>query len=46
MKALIEKLENLWVSVAFAEAGEHETLQHILTKEANDEASEEVRTAA
>lgn len=33
MKELLKKFENLWVSVAFAEAGEHEALQQILAGE-------------
>jgi hypothetical protein len=45
MKKLLEKFENLWVYVAFAEAGEHETFQHILAKEAHDEANGEICAA-
>jgi hypothetical protein len=33
MKKLMNKLEAIWVSVAFAEAGEHEISQHILAEE-------------
>ena len=46
MKELLKKFENLWVSVAFAEAGEYETLQKILAEKARDEANGEVCTAA
>jgi hypothetical protein len=46
MKELLKKFENLWVSVAFAEAGEHETLQQILAEETHDETSGEICPAA
>lgn len=42
MKELLKNFENLWVSVAFAEAGEYETLQQILAEEAHDEANREI----
>jgi hypothetical protein len=40
MKELLKKFENLWVSVAFAEAGEHETFQELLAEEAHEANSE------
>jgi hypothetical protein len=43
---LLKKFENLWVSVTFAEAGEHETLQQILAEETHDETSGEICPAA
>jgi len=46
MKELLKKFENLWVSVAFAEAGEHEAMQQMLAGETHDEASGEICPAA
>lgn len=42
MKELLKRFENLWVSVAFAEAGEHEALQQLLAEAAHDEAGGEI----
>ena len=36
MKELLKRFENLWVSVAFAEAGEHEASKEFLVQEACD----------
>ena len=37
MKELLRKFENLWVSVAFAEAGEYEASREFLVQEECDE---------
>lgn len=42
MKELLKKFENLWVSVAFAEAGEHEALQQLQAESAHDAANREI----
>jgi hypothetical protein len=42
MKELLKNFENLWVSVAFAEAGEHETSRELLVGDAFDEESPEI----
>lgn len=42
MKELLKKLENLWVSVAFAEAGEHEASREMLADNTFDEESPEI----
>lgn len=42
MKELLKKFENLWVSVAFAEAGEHEASRELLAHDAFDEESPEI----
>jgi len=42
MKELLKKFENLWVSVAFAESGEHEASRELLTQDALDEESPEI----
>jgi hypothetical protein len=42
MKELLRKFENLWVSVAFAEAGEHEASKEFLVRKAHDEGSPEI----
>jgi len=42
MKELLKKFENLWVSVAFAEAGEHETSRGFLAHDAFDEESSQI----
>ena len=42
MKELLKKFENLWVSVAFAEAGEHEAVQQLLTEAAHEAAGSEI----
>jgi hypothetical protein len=36
MKDLISKFEGLWVSITFAEAGEHETSQQILAQDIHE----------
>jgi hypothetical protein len=46
MKELLKKFEDLWVSVAFAEAGEHEALKQIMAEEAHDESCGKVCLAA
>jgi hypothetical protein len=40
MKELLKKFENLWVSVAFAEAGEHEASRELLAYDPFEEGSE------
>jgi hypothetical protein len=42
MKDLLKKFENLWVSVAFAEAGEHEASRELLAHDAFDEEGPEI----
>jgi hypothetical protein len=42
MKELLKKFENLWVSVAFAEAGEHEAFQELLAEESHDKADRDI----
>lgn len=42
MKELLKKFENLWVSIAFAEAGEHEASRKLLAHDAVDEESPEI----
>jgi hypothetical protein len=46
MKELLKKFENLWVSIAFAEAGEHEISKQLLEQEVSDEGSVEIRQTA
>jgi hypothetical protein len=46
MKELLKKFENLWVSVAFAEAGEHEISKQLLAQEACDEGCEKIYQTA
>lgn len=36
MKDMIRKFEALWVSITFAEAGEHVTSQQILTQDIHE----------
>ena len=38
MKELLRKIENLWIAIAFAEAGEHETSQDYHIPDLRDEA--------
>ena len=42
MKVLLKKIENLWVSIAFAEAGEHEASRELLAYDAFDDESSEI----
>jgi len=42
MKELLSKFENLWVSIAFAEAGEHEVSRELLVHNEFNEESPEV----
>jgi len=42
MKVLLKKLENLWISIAFAEAGEHEASREFLAQGEFDEGSREI----
>ena len=42
MNELLKKFEDLWVSVAFAEAGEHEASKHVLINDASDEGCEKI----
>jgi hypothetical protein len=37
MKELLKKFENLWIAIAFAEAGEHESSQEYLVPDPSDE---------
>ena len=38
MKELLKKFEDLWIAIAFAEAGEHESSQEYLLSDFSDEA--------
>jgi hypothetical protein len=38
----LKRFENLWVSVAFAEAGEHEASIEFLVQESCDEGKQEI----
>lgn len=42
MKELLKKFENLWVSIAFAEAGEQKTSLEILSPDAHEERVAEI----
>ena len=42
MKELLKKFESIWVSVAFAEAGEPEISQQLLVQEAVPESTAEI----
>jgi hypothetical protein len=42
MKELLKKFEDLWISVAFAEAGEHETSRAFMAHVELDEGSQEI----
>jgi hypothetical protein len=42
MKELLKKFENLWISVAFAEAGEHEASREFMAQNEFDEESQEI----
>jgi hypothetical protein len=42
MKELLKKFEDLWISVAFAEAGEHETSRAFMAHDELDEGSQEI----
>jgi hypothetical protein len=46
MKELLKKFENLWVSVAFAEAGEHEASREFMAQDKFDEGSQEIYQVA
>jgi hypothetical protein len=46
MKELLRKFENLWVSVAFAEAGEYEASKEFLDHDVCNEVRPEILTAA
>ena len=47
MKELMKKFEDLWISVAFAEAGEHDASREFLLQEVRvEENGHEVYTAA
>jgi hypothetical protein len=46
MMELLKKFENLWVSVAFAEAGEHETSREFIAQDKFDEESQEIYQVA
>ena len=39
MKELIRKFEAIWISIAFAEAGEQETVQQFMDPELNESES-------
>jgi len=42
MKELLKKFEDLWISVAFAEAGEHEASREFMAQDEIDEGSREI----
>jgi hypothetical protein len=46
MKELLRKFEDLWVSIAFAEAGEHEASREFLVQEAFEVRDQEIYTVA
>lgn len=41
MKELLKKFEDLWIAIAFAEAGEHESSQEYLAADPSDEVEPE-----
>lgn len=45
MKELLRTFEDLWVSVAFAEAGEHEAVQQFLAEQTHNDGREICQTA-
>jgi hypothetical protein len=42
MNELLKKFEDLWISIAFAEAGEHETSRAFMVRNELDEGSQEI----
>lgn len=46
MKELLKKFEDLWISVAFAEAGEYETSREFLGQDVRDDERAEIFTVA
>ena len=46
MKELLKKFEDLWISITYAEAGEHEASREFLVQDVRDDERAEIFTVA